>query len=192
MNDELDRFLKLAEEAVKGAVEAGASHAEAVAGRSRGIAVMVENSSVKSAESGHGESLSIRAFVEGACAHLSVEGLRDAEPAAVNVHVRQEDKVEPVRLIHRPEREIGGGSLHRRADRHEKPVCPPATRRGHKLFRSASGPHREPVAAAGIGSRHTASVGNQNATERLPVSEHPSADRMFPAGGPQARDARLH
>ena len=82
MPNDTDRYLTLAEAAVKGAVDAGASHAEAAAGRSRDIAVEVERSSIRSAESGHGESLSIRAFVDGAAASLSIEGLQQTDARA--------------------------------------------------------------------------------------------------------------
>ena len=83
MADDPQRYLGLALAAVKGAAAAGASHAEAVAGRSRGVGVTVENSSVKSAEAGYGESLSMRAFARGAAAHITVEGLEDVDPAAL-------------------------------------------------------------------------------------------------------------
>jgi len=85
VTDDPERYLDLAAAAVQGAVDAGASHAEAAAGRARGVAVTVENSSVKSGEAGHGESLSIRAFVEGATAHVTVEGLEEADAAALGV-----------------------------------------------------------------------------------------------------------
>lgn len=82
MSDETDRYLGLAEAAVRGAVAAGASHAEAGAARLRGIVVEVEKSSVRSAESGHGESLTVRAFVNGAAGSLHIEGLEGVDPAS--------------------------------------------------------------------------------------------------------------
>jgi predicted Zn-dependent protease len=83
VTDDAQRFLDLAEAAVRAAVSAGASHAEAVSGRSRGVGVVVENTSVKSAETGSGEALSIRAFVNGAAARTTVEGLEGVEAAAL-------------------------------------------------------------------------------------------------------------
>ena len=78
-----DRYLHLAEQTLKTAMDLGAEWCDVSLGSGRHIGVTLEKTAVKSADSGHSESASVRAFINGAMGYATCGGLGEDRLAAV-------------------------------------------------------------------------------------------------------------